>query len=86
MLSWIPDDPDYDSSRLDSSPKILADMKRRADQFGPRLRSILQAIPEDTQCWHKGLSYWIPEPWDNRNGTVTLGGDAAHSMTFRETL
>ena len=83
-MSWTPDDPNYDPSTLNSSEKILADMKERSKVFGPGLSYIIQSIPEDTRCWHNRLSYWVPEQWDNHNGTITLGGDAAHSMTFRE--
>jgi 2-polyprenyl-6-methoxyphenol hydroxylase-like FAD-dependent oxidoreductase len=28
------------------------------------------------------VSVWIPVPWDNYEGHVTLAGDAAHAMTF----
>lgn len=82
-MSWIPSDPNYDPSKL-KGDKILADMKQRATVFGENFNFMLQSIPEGTQCWHNRLSQWNPEPWDNLNGTVTLGGDAAHSMTFRK--
>lgn len=26
------------------------------------------------------VGYWLAEPWDTRNGRVTLGGDSAHPM------
>ena len=28
------------------------------------------------------VSVWIPVPWDNHGGHITLAGDAAHAMTF----
>lgn len=28
------------------------------------------------------VSVWVPVPWDNHRGHVTLAGDAAHAMTF----
>ena len=28
------------------------------------------------------VSVWVPVPWDNHNGRVTLAGDAGHAMTF----
>ncbi len=62
---------------------ILDDMKARGKLFGEPFNAIFQSIPEDTYCWHNRLSYWITEPWDNHNGTMTLVGDAAHPMTFR---
>ncbi|RYP90112.1 hypothetical protein DL770_003734 [Monosporascus sp. CRB-9-2] len=82
IFSWIPkEEDDYRPGSL-QGPAILADMKRRARDFAEPFNMIFQAIPEGTRCWHNRLSYWIPEPWDNRNGTVTLVGDAAHPMTF----
>lgn len=83
ISTWIPDDPNYDPKPLQSG-EILADLKKRKKRFGPDIDFMWQSIPDDTQCWHSRLSYWIPEPWDNRNGTITLVGDAAHPMTFRK--
>ena len=82
IASWIPSDPTYDPSSLTPS-QILPDLKRRAQSFGPNFRYLWEAIPDDTRCWHNRLSYWIPEPFDNRKGTVTLVGDETHPMTFR---
>lgn len=84
IMSWIPSDPNYTPSSLQGSANILADLKRRAEDFSDDIKFLWQSIPEDTQCWHNRLSSWTPEPWDNRNGTVTLAGDAAHPMTFRK--
>ncbi|EME81231.1 uncharacterized protein MYCFIDRAFT_47104, partial [Pseudocercospora fijiensis CIRAD86] len=82
IMSWIPSDPNYTPSSLQGSANILADLKRRAGDFSDDIKFLWQSIPEDTQCWHNRLSSWTPQPWDNRNGTVTLAGDAAHPMTF----
>lgn len=84
IMTWIPSDPEYSTTALQGSANILADLKRRAEDFSPDIKSLWQSIPEDTHCWHNRLSSWTPEPWDNRNGTVTLAGDAAHPMTFRK--
>lgn len=32
------------------------------------------------------MKYWIPKPWDNKGGRVTLAGDAAHPMLPCESL
>lgn len=80
IQSWIPKEG-YDPASL-KGPAILADWKERATLFAEPFRSIFESVPEGTQCWHNQLSYWIPQPWDNRNSTVTLIGDAAHPMTF----
>lgn len=63
-------------------PAILDDMKERAKIFADPFRLMFESIPEGTTCWHNRLTYWIPRPWDNRNSTVTMIGDAAHPMTF----
>lgn len=81
IMTWIPTDPNYDTRALQGD-KILADMKQRAEVFGDRIKFMWQSIPEGTPCWHNRLSYWVPEPWDNHNGTITIAGDAAHPMTF----
>lgn len=61
----------------------IAMMKERAKDFAEPLRSIVMDIPDD-------LDYTTPlrlgdfpcRDWDNRNGRVTLAGDAAHAMTM----
>ena len=79
LHSWI---SEHDLPDL-KGPKILEDFKDRVKLYGEPFRTIIQSIPEDTHCWHGRLSYWPTEKWDNRNGTVTLVGDAAHPMTYR---
>lgn len=79
ILTWM---SDVDPKEL-QGPAILSDLKERASKFADPFKKILLSIPEDTVCWHNRLSSWPSEPWDNRNGTVTLAGDAAHPMTFR---
>jgi len=76
ITTWIPTDSNYDTKALQGD-KILADMKQRAEVFGDRIKFMWQSIPEGTPCWHNRLSYWMPEPWDNHNGTITIAGDAA---------
>jgi len=71
-------------ANLSTRPAIVDDMRRRASAFAEPFKSFWQAIPDDAPAWHSRLSDWPTEPWDNRKGTVTLAGDAAHPMTFRE--
>ncbi|RAL60841.1 hypothetical protein DID88_010166 [Monilinia fructigena] len=44
-------------------------------------------VTEDQPVWHFGLAVWNPREenhkWDNRNGRITLAGDAAHTMTYQ---
>lgn len=79
MQSWMQEEPIHLKG-----PDILKDMKARAEEFPEPYNSIFQAIPEGTKAWHNRLTYWPTQPWDNRNGRVTLAGDAAHPMTFRK--
>ena len=83
--SWIPSDSSYDPKSLPRG-NILPDMKRRATEYGEGFSFLWQSIPDDTRCWHNRLTTWLPEPWDNQNGTITLIGDSAHSMTFRKSF
>lgn len=83
VSSWVPSESDFSRSAIEgSSEKILSDLKKRAQIFGEGFNFMWQSIPDNTKCWHSRLSYWIPRPWNNHNGTVTLVGDAAHPMTF----
>lgn len=79
ILTWT---SDQDPEEL-QGPAILSDLKERATKFAEPFKQIMLSIPDDTVCSHNRLSYWPTEPWDNRNSTVTLAGDAAHPMTFR---
>lgn len=65
---------------------LLANLKKKAATFAEPFRSANLWIPEGTPIRENKLSYWIPIPWDDRNGRITLAGDAAHPMTFRTFL
>jgi hypothetical protein len=81
IFSWV-----SESETGLSATTIAADIKKKADTFGEPFRTILKSIPSETEFWHNRLSSWPTRPWDNRNGTVTLAGDAAHPMTFRKSF
>jgi 2-polyprenyl-6-methoxyphenol hydroxylase-like FAD-dependent oxidoreductase len=61
----------------------LANLKAKAETFGEPFRSANLWIPEGTKVHENNLSYWIPVPWDTREGRVLLAGDAGHPMTFQ---
>ncbi|GAB0136404.1 hypothetical protein EsDP_00004705 [Epichloe bromicola] len=48
------------------------------------LRDVFQSAidwtPRDSSVHIDEMKYWIPTPWDNLGGRVTLAGDAAHPM------
>jgi 2-polyprenyl-6-methoxyphenol hydroxylase-like FAD-dependent oxidoreductase len=85
ILSWpvkTPADAD-----VPSTPAGLArEMKRRAADFHPTLREAVNIVPDngddDDGPREIALQDWPCLPWDNRNGAVTLVGDAAHAMTM----
>jgi hypothetical protein len=79
LSTWI-----SDSGTGLSGSAIVEDLKTRTHTFGEPFRSVLQSIPSEAPFWHNRLTSWPTQPWDNRNGTVTLAGDAAHPMTFRK--
>lgn len=89
IKSWLsPVEEDISKLRDAGSEEILRDMKKRAEPFEEGIKQLWESVPEGTKSWHNRLSCWVPPEggWDSRNGTVTLVGDAAHPMTFRELL
>jgi hypothetical protein len=63
-----------------SYPERLALIKKKAQVLGDPARAVFMWIPEDTLVHKADISCWIPEPWNNRNGRVSLVGDAAHPV------
>jgi hypothetical protein len=43
-------------------------------------------MPNNTKVTYDKMAYWVPVPWDNHEGRVTLAGDAAHPMTPRKSF
>lgn len=74
-MAWLGDN----DNQL-SYPERLALIKDRAQGLGEPACSAFKWIPEDTQVHKADISYWIPQPWNNHGGRMTLVGDAAHPM------
>jgi hypothetical protein len=55
-------------------------IRAKAQSLAEPARSSFTWIPDGTQCHKADISFWITEPWDNRQGRLTLVGDAAHPM------
>lgn len=93
-ISSMPDGPDHPESwifhlamawrgeaRHDLSyAERLAIIKEKANGLAEPARSSFMWIPESTQVHKADISYWVTEPWNNRQGRLTLVGDAAHPM------
>lgn len=75
-FSWIASDEDRE---LSSQP-LLDVFKQKGRPFFPRMRDMIEALPEDTVATKVNLVDWPPVEWDNWDGTCTLIGDAAHCM------
>ncbi|MCJ1250307.1 hypothetical protein MMC30_007533 [Trapelia coarctata] len=76
VTSWL---GEKDAS-LDNAGR-LAQVKQKAAVLPEPFRSANLWIPDDTRITYDRIAYWIPIPWDNRDGRATLCGDAAHAMT-----
>ncbi|OOQ88356.1 putative monooxygenase [Penicillium brasilianum] len=65
----------------------VAHQKQLARNFVDPWRSVFKWMPEDSEVWYSKLRNWDPSlpnhKWDNRQGRITLAGDAAHPMTFQ---
>lgn len=65
----------------------VAHQKELARRFVDRWRSVFEWMPDDSEVWYSKLRNWDPSlpnhQWDNRQGRVTLAGDAAHPMTVQ---
>ena len=57
-----------------------------AEKLAEPFRSAYLAIALNATFWCDRLAEWRTRPWDNRNGRVTLAGDAAHPMTYRKSF
>jgi hypothetical protein len=62
----------------------LQRLRDRMDDWADPFKSAVAWVPDGTEIKPDKLKVWVPCPWDNHGGRVTIAGDAAHSMTFRE--
>nr|POE93534.1 fad-dependent monooxygenase cctm [Quercus suber] len=82
MTHWTDDAPPADSSE-----DRLRHFKRLGATYAEPFRSAMAMVDERTFVPYDRLKYWAePTLWDNRNGRVTLAGDAAHPFPPREFL
>ena len=79
-FTWASDE----SEQVPSPEEIRQEWKSRSLILSEPFKSIFLQVNDETKIWCERLSHWPTVPWDNRHGTVTLAGDAAHPMTYRE--
>ncbi|KAI4146508.1 MAG: hypothetical protein LQ341_002060 [Variospora aurantia] len=77
-LTW----PDKDSPTPAGPEAIRQNWLSRSEKLAEPYRSAYLAIAPTAKIWCDRLAQWPTERWDNRNGRVTLVGDAAHPMTY----
>ncbi|PLB41691.1 uncharacterized protein BDW47DRAFT_99575 [Aspergillus candidus] len=77
-FSWLASDAD---AELFKQP-LLEVFKQKGRPFFPRMRDIVDSLPDDTVVTKVNLVDWPSVEWDNWNGTCTLIGDAAHCMVI----
>ncbi|KYK60751.1 monooxygenase [Drechmeria coniospora] len=80
IISWLFKDATDEVPAGDEARVV--EMKRRAAEFNPVLRRVVDSIPASSAVMDIALQDWPCQPWDNRQGRVTLVGDAAHAMTM----
>lgn len=85
LSTWpIKNVADYDND--DGSEGRLRRLKEhvKRDGWAEPYKSGIEWIPEGTEILRDQLKIWRTVRWSNEGGSVTLAGDAAHAMTFRE--
>jgi hypothetical protein len=79
MPSWT---GPYDAEQTDE--QRISMLKEKALTMAEPFKSAYLWIPDGTPMPQSNLMHWVTIPWDNRKGTVTLAGDAAHAMPPRK--
>lgn len=86
-VSWPTSLEWQDSTKDWTNEQWLEEAHKHADKFCEPWRSDFRSLDKDHPIWHIYMSDWDPSAencqWDNRNGRVTLAGDACHSITFQ---
>lgn len=79
LATWpLKDKDDYENP----DHNRLQRLKDRIGGWSDPYKSVVEWLPDDTPVGKDSLRIWHPKPWDNKQGRVTLSGDAGHSMTF----
>lgn len=84
VLMWKID-PDGEGQMKSMRGKEALDFTKRyvaehRDDFCKPFGEAIEWAPDGSPCDINVMRYWIPTPWNNFGGRVTLIGDAAHPM------
>ncbi|RMZ85023.1 hypothetical protein DV738_g148, partial [Chaetothyriales sp. CBS 135597] len=82
ILSWRYKPGADDDEVPSTNAARVAKMKALVQPFEARIKAVVEALSDDTPVLELKLQDWPTREWDNRNGRVTLAGDAAHPMTM----
>lgn len=86
-ISWQSILEEQERTRDWTNAQRLAQQKHLAKDFCDPWKSAYEWTPEGTPVWYMGLTAWEPgcagHRWDNRNGRLTLVGDACHPMSYQ---
>lgn len=72
------------SDRMTDPAEVRKAWNEKSETLTEPFRSALLSLPDDAVIWCERLSQWPTIEWDNKHGSVTLAGDAAHPMTYRK--
>jgi 2-polyprenyl-6-methoxyphenol hydroxylase-like FAD-dependent oxidoreductase len=67
-----------------SNEERIATVKKAASQLSEPFRSANLWMPDDTIVNVDPIAYWVPIPFENHQGRITLCGDAAHQLPPRK--
>ena len=95
MSAANPDDPATWTTfwvkiwRDESTPQLrgqeaLDYIKEKTAPLQGAFQSAIDWTPATSSVSIDEMKYWVPVPWDNRRGLVTLAGDSAHPMLICE--
>ncbi|KAK7712577.1 hypothetical protein SLS64_004961 [Diaporthe eres] len=79
IMSWIHNPLPHSENNYEGRMKFF---KKRAEEWAEPWRTAGRLVKEDTKIPMDAGTYWEKaRKWDNRQGRMTISGDAAHPMT-----
>lgn len=85
VLTWPFSEVDDHIALARDGSLLLGKVSALAEPLAEPFKAMVRGIPRGTKTWYSSrMTYWPTRPWDNRGGRVTLAGDAAHALIFRE--